>query len=106
MHQGKLQENLESEISILKSFRHGNIVELYDIKVGRSVCLLVFVAAAVVVVVVAVIVIVIVIVVVGVVIVAGVIVMVVGVRQLLISTRELPSVLQRMVGMRTMCMRV
>ncbi|CAN0001028.1 unnamed protein product, partial [Ectocarpus sp. 6 AP-2014] len=30
--QGKLQENLESEISILKSFRHGNIVELYDIK--------------------------------------------------------------------------
>ncbi|CAN0002559.1 unnamed protein product [Discosporangium mesarthrocarpum] len=30
--QGKLQDNLESEISILKSFRHANIVELYDIK--------------------------------------------------------------------------
>ncbi|CAM9172956.1 unnamed protein product, partial [Sphacelaria rigidula] len=30
--QGKLQENLESEISILKTYRHGNIVELYDIK--------------------------------------------------------------------------
>lgn len=36
MVQGKLQENLESEISILKSFRHGNIVELYDIKVRAT----------------------------------------------------------------------
>ena len=31
----KLTENLESEISILRNFRHPNIVELYDIKVMR-----------------------------------------------------------------------
>lgn len=34
----KLQENLESEISILKNHSHRNIVRLYDIEVGRYVC--------------------------------------------------------------------
>ena len=32
----KLQENLESEISILKNHSHRNIVKLYDIEVRRA----------------------------------------------------------------------
>lgn len=32
----KLQENLESEISILKNHAHRNIVKLYDIQVGYT----------------------------------------------------------------------